>query len=80
VVVTATADHRLTVNGKATTFEGLDAALREAIEKAGERNVVLQGDRAVVLEDAVRIMTVARAAGAEKLSIATEPDEKGKRP
>jgi len=77
IVVTATADRRLSVNGRSTTIDELGAVLREAFDKVGERNVILQGDRSVVLEDAVRIMTVARGAGAEKLSIATEPEPRG---
>jgi biopolymer transport protein ExbD len=34
----------------------------------------LRGDRHVVLEDAVQIMTIAKSAGAEKIAIATESE------
>lgn len=77
VVVTATADHRLAVNGKTVALDGLATALAGALAAAPEKSVILQGDRSVVLEDAVRIMTIAKSAGAEKIAIATEPEGTG---
>ena len=73
IIVTATADHHLEVNGVRVGIDNLAAALHDALEKAPEKYVILQGDRSVVLEDAVRIMTIAKEAGAEKISIATDP-------
>ena len=78
IVVTATTDHRIEVNGKPVALEGLRAALEAAFQKTPERNVILQGDRNVVLEQAVQIMTIAKDAGAEKISIATAPLEAAK--
>ena len=78
VIVTATADHRIELNGKPVPLDGLRAALEATFQKGGERNVILQGDRNVVLEQAVQIMTVAKEAGAEKIAIATAPPEPGK--
>lgn len=75
VIVTATADRRIEINGTAVAFENLEAALREALQKSSDGSVILQGDKSVVLEQAVQIMTVAKAAGAEKISIATAPAE-----
>jgi len=43
------------------------------LEKAPEKHIILQGDRNVILEEAVQIMTVAKEAGADKIAIATEP-------
>lgn len=77
VVVTATADHRLAVNGKTVGLDGLAEALQAALASAPEKSVILQGDRSVVLEDAVRIMTVAKSAGAERIAIATESEGTG---
>lgn len=79
VIVTVTADRRLAVNGKSVDIKGLEAALSDAMRATAQRGVILQGDRHVVLQDAVRIMTVAKAAGAEKISIATEPEGSGSR-
>jgi biopolymer transport protein ExbD len=74
VIVTATADHRIELNGKPVAIEGLPAALQAAFQH-GDHNVILQGDRDVVLEQAVEIMTIAKEAGAEKIAIATAPPE-----
>jgi len=76
IIVTATADRHIELNGKPVPMEGLRAALEATFQKGAERNVILQGDRNVVLEQAVQIMTVAKEAGAEKISIATAPPEK----
>lgn len=77
VIVTATADHRVELNGKPVALEGLPAALQAAFQH-GDRSVILQGDRNVVLEQAVQIMTIAKEAGAEKIAIATAPPEAGR--
>ena len=76
IVITATADHRIELNGKPVPMENLGAALAAAFTNGSEHSVILQGDRNVVLEQAVQIMTVAKEAGAEKISIATAPPEK----
>lgn len=75
VIVTATADKRLEVNGVAVAFENLQGALQEALQKSGDGSVILQGDKTVVLEQAVQIMTIAKEAGAQKISIATAPPQ-----
>jgi biopolymer transport protein ExbD len=75
IIITATADQKIELNGKAVPFDGLRAALADALQKSAEHNVILQGDRTVVLEQAVQIMTIAKEAGAEKISIATAPPE-----
>lgn len=79
VIVTATADQRVEVNGKIVALDGLRAALQAALEGSPEHTVILQGDRSVVLERAVQIMTIAKEAGAERISIATAPAEAGKK-
>lgn len=73
VTVTATADQRILLNGQEVTLDRLESELREVLKQAGEKSVVLQGDRQLVLERAVQIMTISRLAGAERLSIATAP-------
>ena len=76
IIVTATADHHIELNGKPVELDGLRAALDAAFQKNPERSVILQGDRNVVLEQAVQIMTIAKEAGAERIAIATAPPEK----
>lgn len=73
VVVTATADGRVEVDGTAVPWPELESHLRAALTRRGQSSVVLQGDRSVVLERAVQILTLARQAGAERVSIATVP-------
>ncbi len=75
LIVTATADHHVELNGKPVPMESLRETLQAAFQKGSERNVILQGDRNVVLEQAVQIMTIAKEAGAEKIAIATAPPE-----
>lgn len=72
VIITVTSDHQIQVGSERTTLDGLGSALVEAFKTSPDRSVVLRGDRHVVLEDAVQIMTIAKTAGAEKISIATE--------
>lgn len=74
VIITVTADHQVSIDGKHVAMDALGPALTNALRTAHEPNVVLRGDRHVVLEDAVHIMTTAKSAGAEKISIATEPE------
>jgi len=73
VIITATSDHRIELNGKALAIDDLKATLEGIFQKGSERNVILQGDRNIVLEQAVQIMTIAKEAGAEKIAIATAP-------
>jgi biopolymer transport protein ExbD len=73
IIVTATVDHRIELNGKAVALDALRPALEAAFQSGSERNVILQGDRNVVLEQAVQIMTIAKEAGADKIAIATAP-------
>ena len=73
IIVTATADGHLEVNGKAIERPALQSVLESELQHSEEKRIVLQGDRQVILEDAVQIMTIAKQAGAEKISIATEP-------
>ena len=75
ILVTATSDKRVEVNGQAVAMDGLREALQQAMAKSGDTTVILQGDRSVVLERAVQIMSVAKEAGATKISIATAPPE-----
>ncbi len=52
----------------------LFAELKEMMSGRTDRLVVVKADRAVLLDKAVRVMDIAKAAGAEKLCLATEKD------
>jgi len=73
VIITATNDHRIELNGKPVALDDLKATLEGIFQKSAEHSVILQGDRNIVLEQAVQIMTIAKEAGADKIAIATEP-------
>lgn len=73
IVVTATSDGRIEVDGKAVSRGALREALQAAFARTGDRTVILRGDRTVILDDAVQIMTTAKEAGAVRIAIATEP-------
>ena len=73
VTITATANHTLELNGVTVDRAGLREALAKALEGRDDKGVILRGDRTIILEDAVQLMTIAREAGAERLAIATTP-------
>jgi biopolymer transport protein ExbD len=77
VIITVTSDHQIQVGSDRVGLDGLGAALVEAFKSSNDRSVVLRGDRHVVLDDAVQIMTIAKSAGAEKIAIATEQAARG---
>ena len=73
LTITATADHTLELNGVKVPREQLRDALGKALADREDKGVVLRGDRTIILDDAVQIMTIAREAGADRLAIATTP-------
>ncbi|MGB3550543.1 MAG: biopolymer transporter ExbD [Candidatus Binatus sp.] len=72
VIVTYTAQHELFVNSKDVPERELRSALGEALSKVDQKIVVFQGDRKVLLGDMVRILNIAKAAGAEQIAIAAK--------
>ena len=73
IIVTATADRRVELNGIPVQMDMLASALQKEMARTDNKYVVLQGDRSIVLQDAVEIMAIAREAGAESIAIATTP-------
>jgi biopolymer transport protein ExbD len=72
VIVTYTAQHELFVNSRDVPERELLASLREALSKVDAKIVVFQGDRKVLLGDMVRILNIAKAAGAGQIAIAAK--------
>lgn len=56
------------------TPEALFDGLREIMGPSQDRLVVVRADRSVILNHAVKVMDVAKAAGAGRLCLATEKD------
>ena len=70
VTVTLTQDHQIFVNDKNVAERDLDPALRDALAKSPDKLVIFQGDPRVILGDMVRILDIAKSAGAEAIAIA----------
>jgi biopolymer transport protein ExbD len=70
VIVTYTANHELFVNSKDVPEREFEPALHEALGRVDAKVVIFQGDRTVLLGDMVRILDVAKAAGADQIAIA----------
>jgi len=56
------------------SYAGLFDRLREMIKHRTDKLVVVRADRAVVLNKAVKVMDIAKAAGAGRLCLATEKE------
>ncbi len=72
VIVTYTSQHELFVNSRDVPERELLPSLREALGKVDTKIVVFQGDRKVLLGDMVRILNIAKAAGAGQIAIAAK--------
>ncbi len=70
VLVTYTANHELFVNSKDVPESDVESELRDALSRVDAKVVIFQGDRSVLLGDMVRILDLAKAAGAEQIAIA----------
>jgi biopolymer transport protein ExbD len=69
VVVMYTADHRIFVNQAEVNAQTLPQALRDNLARDPEKLVIFQGDSVVILGDMVRILDIAKTAGAQQIAI-----------
>ena len=74
VTVTITPSHDIFVNERpvGTDDAGIVTVLRDALEKSPEKVVLLAGDRQVVLGEVVRVLGLAKEAGATGFALASE--------
>jgi biopolymer transport protein ExbD len=72
VLVTYTANHDLFVNSKDVPEQEFEPELRDALSRVDAKVVIFQGDRTVLLGDMVRILGIAKAAGAAQIAIAAK--------
>ena len=70
VVVTYTSDHQIYVNEKSVTEPELMTTLHGALDASPDKIVIFQGDPKVTLGDMVRILDIAKSAGASAIAIA----------
>ncbi len=76
VTVTVGADGEIMINDAVVTEDRLFEVLKAALADAREKVVVLRGDQAVRLGQAVNILDVAQQAGARGIALATKPKPK----
>jgi biopolymer transport protein ExbD len=73
VTVTVGSDGEMLVNDVVVPEDQLFAVLEAALTDARDKVVVLRGDRAVLLGQAVNILDIAQQAGARGIALATRP-------
>jgi biopolymer transport protein TolR len=72
ITVTVTPLNQIFVNDVEVPLDGLEATLRQELSTRGDIPVVLQGDREVLLGEAVKILSAAQRAGATQVAIAAD--------
>jgi biopolymer transport protein ExbD len=70
IIVTYTAEHLIYLNDKQVTEPELIPQLHDALQNSTDKIVIFQGDPKVILGDMVRILDMAKQAGAEAIAIA----------
>jgi biopolymer transport protein ExbD len=73
VTVTVDSDGEMLINDVVVAEDQLFAVLEAALTDASDKVVVLRGDRAVLLGQAVNILDIAQQAGARGIALATKP-------
>ncbi|MGH7896841.1 MAG: ExbD/TolR family protein [Candidatus Binatia bacterium] len=74
LTISVTADNRIFVNQMSVDRGQLEATLRDLLADDQKKLVILQGDQAVLLGEAVRVMDIAKRAGAQAISIAAQKE------
>jgi len=74
VMVTMTPSHEVYVNDRRVGSDdgALASVLKDALAKSNEKVVILAGDRQVVLGEVVRVLGLAKEAGATGFALASE--------
>ena len=73
LAVTITRDGALYLNGKATTPEGLRAAVRDAVAKDPKTQAVISGDKSVSHGRVVWVLDVVKSLGVSSFAIQIDP-------
>jgi biopolymer transport protein ExbD len=72
--VTLSPKREIYVNQKKVSEEGLEAALKDALNANANKIVILRGDKDVLLGDTVKVMSIIKRAGASEIAIAAEAE------
>jgi biopolymer transport protein ExbD len=76
IIIGLTADGKVYLNGNEMADDAaLSAGIKEAITKTGNNTVILEGDRNAFHGEMVKLMGLAKEAGAGKLAITTIPEQ-----
>lgn len=73
--ISITPEKIIYLNNKIVELERLLDALKAELTSASEKNVVIKADKNIPHGMVVKVLDTAKQAGAEKLSIATEPEK-----
>jgi biopolymer transport protein ExbD len=74
LTVSVTADNKIFVNQMQVDASQLQPTLHDLLADDPKKLVILQGDQSVLLGEAVRIMDIAKRAGAQAISIAAQKE------
>ena len=78
IVVGVTQDGRMFLNqAEMADDAALSAALKDMIAKTGNKRVIIEVDKLAAHGNIVRVMGIAKDAGAEKLAVSTIPETSG---
>ncbi|MGH8012848.1 MAG: biopolymer transporter ExbD [Candidatus Binataceae bacterium] len=77
VTVTYTSDHQIFVNQQHVSEKELAPTLHDALAKTTKKLVIFNGDPQVILGDMVRILDIAKSAGADNIALAVSQSTEG---
>ena len=75
VVVTLTTIGDIYINGKMVNKHTFEEELKKALSETDNKLVILEGDKSAMLGDAVRLIAMAKEAGASEVAIAADKEE-----
>jgi biopolymer transport protein ExbD len=72
IVITVTPQKEIFVNNTPTNLAGLEMLLRPLVDAQKDIPVILEGDKDVILGEAVKLLSITQRAGATQIAIAAE--------
>lgn len=74
ITVSINATGKLFIDHKEIPYDALETELKAQLANTTEHSVILAGDKTVPLGDAMKVMDIAKKAGAERFAIATKSE------
>ena len=74
ITISLAVDGSIYLGKEKITLERLEDTIREQLGNQSNKRVLLSGDKAVTLESTIKIMNIAKRAGALKFGIVTEKE------